>query len=207
VIGLVIATREEAAPLVEALEARCRRQTDEREPFKRFSLDRADVVISISGMGKQTAFDTTRALLARYAPSAVINMGIAGALNTDIELGALFRITSAVDWPDGTDHPWPCTAGRFDDLAPARLVTSARPVFNPETRAALAQHGDLVDMEGASVARASAQGGVPLTAIKCVSDYAGDGDRETLRANLEAMSQKMARLIFSRLDSGERHGR
>ena len=110
--------------------------------------------MAISGMGSAPALDVTKALLEQLEPAEVINLGIAGALGPGFEIGRIYRITQAVDWPDGKERPWPLTPGRFRDLPPATLVTSTKPVFSTEERGKLNPVGDLVDMEGAAVARA-----------------------------------------------------
>ena len=112
-IGLLIATKAEAEPLFGMLRAGSREPEDEGQPFSRFWIGNSRVVIAISGMGKIKAFDATKVLLEQYEPSEVINLGIAGALRPGFKIGSIYRITQALDWPDGADQPW--------SLAPVNL--------------------------------------------------------------------------------------
>jgi nucleoside phosphorylase len=63
----------------------------------------------------------------------------------------------------------------------------------------LASKGDLVDMEGAAVARVADLFGTPWTLIKAVTDNAGPTGRNTLLSNLSAVSSELARFLWSQM--------
>jgi adenosylhomocysteine nucleosidase len=77
------------------------------------------------------------------------------------------------------------------DLPAARLVTCDIPVFEAQRRQTLAGIGDLVDMEGAAIARVAALFDTPWAMVKGVSDAAGPTDRDTLFGNLKMVSQRI----------------
>jgi adenosylhomocysteine nucleosidase len=85
------------------------------------------------------------------------------------------------------------------DLPPARLVTCDIPVFDSQRRRALAGKGDLVDMEGAAIARVAAMFEISWTMIKGVSDAAGPTDRNVLLNNLKMVSQKIGDYLHEHL--------
>ena len=66
-----------------------------------------------------------------------------------------------------------------------RLATGDVFVSDEQTRARLALHADLVDMEGYAVARAALAAGVPVTLVKQVSDNAGEGAGRSWRESVD----------------------
>ncbi len=198
-IAFILATRREAGPLLEALGVTPREDAEESVRVISVDVLGEQVVVCITGMGKEAARWGTEELLDTLELDEAVNIGIAGALGSEMEIGGLYRITETVDWPEGQETAERLVAGRFADLPEARLVTSRKPVFSDEGRKALRAAGDLVDMEGAVIAQVCAEKGVPLTAVKCVSDFAGDGDREILHRNLDRLSEKLAQLVIDRI--------
>jgi nucleoside phosphorylase len=90
--------------------------------------------------------------------------------------------------------------GKIDwDQRAARLVTCDRPVFNDDDRRALSATADLVDMEGAAIARVAAMYQVPWTMIKGITDAAGPQDRASLNANLGTVSEKIGDVLWEKL--------
>lgn len=199
-IAVILATRREAGPLLDGLGGTPR--SDDEETARVISVDvpGEQIVICITGMGREAARFGTEELLDTLFPDEAVNLGIAGALGPEMEIGDIYRIAEAVDWPEGKESPTPLSAGRFADLPAARLVTSRKPVFSDEGRKALSAVGDLVDMEGAVIAQVCAERNVPLSALKCVSDLAGDDDRETLHRNLDRLSKRLAGLFLRRIN-------
>jgi adenosylhomocysteine nucleosidase len=66
-----------------------------------------------------------------------------------------------------------------------RLATGDVFVSHDQTRARLASHADLVDMEGYAIARAAIAAGVPVTLVKQVSDNAGEGAGRSWRETVD----------------------
>lgn len=204
-IGVIFATMREAGPFLQSLGARQDRNRDIRV----FSgslpgLDESRVQVCISGMGPDAAALAAEAFLCQYPLRGLVNAGACGALGDgdSFEPGKLFTVSLTVREPsDPESGETVCrlTSGPWTDLPKARLVTVSTPVFEEDRRSRLALLGELVDMEGAGVAEASAGRGVPCWMLKGVTDKAGDNDREKLHHNLEQVSRRIALVLAAGL--------
>lgn len=198
-IGLIFATFQEAEPFLSISRA----TTLDAGPFHLHETRPAgSLCVAVSGMGKIAAATACQYLIREKGVSHVINAGVCGALRTgdDFSPGAFFRITSVVEGDHGTEAQAApvelCPCDWPDHLAEARLVTCDQPVFGSRQRQALSARGDLVDMEGAAVARVAACFETPWTLIKAVTDRAGPKDRSTLLNNLRPVSAALADFLW-----------
>ncbi len=207
-IAVLFATNREARPFLTLVGA----EPLEAQPFAVYkSPAYSRLRIVISRMGKIAAATACQAMILRQGATRIVNPGACGALRDTPELavGQLVRISEASEG----DHeifgkrvaPVPCGAGLGAALPPARLVTSDRPVFDPVRRAEYAQFGDVVDMEGAAVARAAALYGVPCDLIKGITDTALHLEREMLLRNLDTVCERLALFLRDALSEWE-HG-
>ncbi|MEV7602736.1 nucleosidase [Kitasatospora sp. NPDC089797] len=170
---LVVAVREEAAHL------------DDRLP------------VLLTGIGKVNATAALATVLARgERPSEVINLGTAGALRTgwagihhvvqviqhDLDTEVLHSLT-------GRSYGAPLVVGKGDGPV---LATGDLFVDSPEAKQRLAEHADLVDMEGYAVAAVAHRAGVPVRLVKYVSDEAGDGAAHTWRESVDGCARQLA---------------
>lgn len=201
-IGIIFATRFEARPFLALTNAR----QIEVQPFEIFTTEvPSGIPIIISGIGKVAAAVACQALIREHAADYLINAGACGALHDspDFEIGSLMRITTAVegDHTPFEKHLAPlASAGRLTvDLPAAALVTSDKPVFDPQIRADFSNLGDVVDMEGGAIARTAALYGVPWDMVKGVSDPAGKIDNDHLRQNIIGVSEKIAQVLFDEI--------
>jgi nucleoside phosphorylase len=202
VIGVLFATAGEAAPFLELLsEVAPLSAIDDGVTECRLVND--TVVTALCGMGAEAATTVTKNLITRYSLKSALNLGIAGGLTPDVTVGGIYRVEQATFWPEGSAVRLTAPAPGFEDIAAARLVTSNAPVFDDALRARLARLGQIVDMEGAAIMRICEANRVPCAVIKCISDTAGKGDRNRLRANLETMSRKLAHCAAGRIIEGQ----
>ena len=192
----VFATRAEADPLLATFGDIVCSQSNESHLFRCGSAAR----LLLTGMGPDAAGRVLREELARVRPAAVVNAGIAGALHAGFGLGDLVDV-------EATAHAAPGAAANFDflalvgqrpawwprDLRRGRLLTRTQPLFDANEAAQLAASADLVDMEGAAIAQACADAGIPCAVIKAVSDFADD--RATLLSNLAGASHALAQVL------------
>jgi len=204
-IALLLATIDEARPLLERLPAT---QLPDR-PFEThaFPADgrRPGGVVVISGMGPQQAAAATRYAVETCGAKVLVNVGICGALGPDAEPGHMYRVAEVMDGDapaiDGKrpsvllaeDGPWRA-------LGAVRLVSLGKPVFGGEARSCLASCADVVEMEGFAVAEACRRSGTLCYLIKGVSDLADETGRAELRRNLQRVSAALAEQVTAGLE-------
>ncbi|MFJ9842169.1 nucleosidase [Kitasatospora sp. NPDC101155] len=170
---LVVAVREEAAHL------------DERLP------------VLLTGIGKVNAAVALATVLARgEKPSEVINLGTAGALRPGWEgIHHVVQViqhdlnTEVLQTLTGRNYGAPLMVGKGDGPV---LATGDLFVDSPAARERLAEHADLVDMEGYAVATVAHRAGVPVRLVKYVSDEAGDGAAHTWRESVDHCARHLA---------------
>ncbi|TAN37805.1 MAG: hypothetical protein EPN23_04640 [Verrucomicrobia bacterium] len=199
-IALLLATLDEAQPLLTQLAA----EPLVAEPYATYWFAargrRPGGFVVISGMGGAQAAAATAYAINTRGASAIINLGICGALKDGFAPGHFCRVTAVGDEEsrvlqelDGHNDVWQA-------LPTARLVSVREPVFGGERKTKLATHADVVEMEGAAVAEACRQHAVPCTLLKGVSDLAHAGGREELHRNLRSVSELLAREVVAGLE-------
>jgi nucleoside phosphorylase len=205
-VGIVYATRREAAALLSQTSA----VLLAAHPFQTFRADgagRPPCLVAVSGMGKVAAAAAASHLVLAHRVSMLVNAGLCGRLTADHcwSVGDLLRIRSAVEGDcDRFGRPEPpvaCDTRWFRRLAPARLVTCDRPVFDAEQRSRLAALGELADMEGAAVARVAGLYGLACAMVKGISDVADQTGRTELARNIDWVSERIANALVSELST------
>lgn len=134
------------------------------------------------GVGKVQAAAALGHHLATFPESVevVVNVGTAGGLREQpigevAEIGRVHQHDfdhAGVSAFVGTPLPGGPIDLDVPGVAPARLATGDRLVVDPAQRAHLAEHADLVDMEGYAVAATCRRFEVPVRLVKAVSDSA-----------------------------------
>jgi nucleoside phosphorylase len=165
--GLIMATRMEAQPFIEGL-------TKEPVEEKPFPLYRGGgYVLIISGIGKVNAAVATAMLAVKYDIRQIFNLGAAGALASGRNVGDILHISGVYE------HDRPSLLGKSLNEIPcdileghdrAKLATGDVPVTDPGGRSRLSRLADLVDMEGAAVARTCRMLGAEYFLFKIVTD-------------------------------------
>lgn len=201
-IGVLFATHTEAKPFLKLSGATLLHDM----PISVYQVpSHPNLLVGVSGMGKVWATVACQAMIREYRVSEIINAGACGALQdgSRFQPGNLFCITSAVEGDHSVmgKSPRPLISdGKLDwDLPVARLVTTDQPVFDLDKRRELSASSDLVDMEGAAVARVAAIYQAPWNMIKGVTDTASPTERETLLQNLKSVSQVIGELLWDRM--------
>lgn len=201
-IGLVFATSQEARPFLLAAEA----AMVSEKPFRIYRCASMPALrVIISRMGKVAAAAATISLIAEHHVTQIVNAGACGVLHDkpDLPIGQIVRITSAVEGDHEVFGRRPgavsCDSTLWPHLPAARLVTCDRPVFDLQRRNACAKIGDVVDMEGAAIARVSDLYQVPCQMLKGITDSAQATDRDTLLLNLNSVSERIAQLLWQAL--------
>jgi adenosylhomocysteine nucleosidase len=195
-IGIIAAMSQESDALLRLIE---QRECSDLETYRcyRFRILDRDCWLITSGMGRQRAAQATRALMDAANLQLLVSVGIAGAVNADLEIGDVVASTNSCFLDkDGLPGPFQPLA-RLSEAAwqAAKLALQAGGAgLYPGT--AITTHGALLiqpqppqltnpvlEMETASIASAAAEKGVPALSLRAISD----GPRAPIPFNLEQM--------------------
>ena len=161
------------------------------------------VVVVKSGIGKVNAAVCTQILIDDFQVEAVINTGIAGSLNPEINIGDIVISTDVVHHDmDAVNFGYELgqipQMDVFSFQADRKLIEQAEEVcarVNPEIRSFQGRiisgdqfvadkqmkerivntfHGLCTEMEGAAIAQASYLNGIPFVILRAISDKADD---------------------------------
>ena len=152
------------------------------------------VELRVTGAGREACHRALPAELDRLRPARVLQLGIAGALDPRLRVGDVV----VARWKGGGGWPMPRSGGRGDTdqgPAPVGAAPRSRPAFRvlpgriasrdePVVEAALRRRlrdrlgADCVDMETEHVARICRRRGMPLLAVRGISDTAAEPSRE-----------------------------
>lgn len=176
--------------------------------------------VLVTGIGKIRSAAALAACLASYEaagglPSAVVNIGTAGALRGhvlgvhrvetvllhDFSHSAVRKITGMDEYPplnvgprddEGADAgPGPVAASTESGTGVV-LATGDTFVADSAVRDALAEQADLVDMEGYAIAQVAHDFGVPVELIKHVSDSADETSGDVWAARAAELAEELA---------------
>lgn len=161
------------------------------------------VVVVRSGIGKVNAAMCTQILALKYKVDAIINTGIAGSLNADINIGDIVLSTDTLEHDmDAVAFGYPVgQIPRMDTLSFAaderlrklakevcekvnpdisvfegRVVSGDQFISNKEKKEWLISTFDglCTEMEGAAIGHAAFLNGIPFLVIRAISDKADD---------------------------------
>ncbi|MBQ9199340.1 MAG: 5'-methylthioadenosine/adenosylhomocysteine nucleosidase [Lachnospiraceae bacterium] len=205
-LGIIGAMDEEVNKLKEAMENVSITKKASME-FYKGKLMSKDVVVVRSGIGKVNAGICTQILVDLFDVDAVINTGIAGSLNADIDIGDIVLSTDALQHDmDATGFGYePGVIPRMDSstfIADEKLRCIAKECcgkVNPDIKVfegrvvsgdqfisdkAVKEKivnsfvGFCTEMEGAAIAQASYLNDIPFLIIRAISDKADDSATE-----------------------------
>jgi adenosylhomocysteine nucleosidase len=195
-IALVMATRMEAQPFVDAL----RLALLGKVPCPLYRNNR--VILAVCGVGKTNAAIATTYISSVFHPSVILNLGAAGATGPRCGLGGIFHITEVCE-PDRPRFPLaePCihrlqTLSGFDV---ATLATHDRPIIEIEDRERTSLHAEMVDMEGAAVAQAARRFSIPCLLFKFVSDTSEQTDTAATIDYMRSYSRVFCGFVVERV--------
>lgn len=200
IIGIIGAMEEEVNILKDKMEIENISKKASME-FYKGTLERRDVVIVRSGIGKVNAAICTQILIDDYKVGAVINTGVAGSLKNEINIGDIVLSSDAMQHDmDATGFGYEVgVIPRMEKsvfVAADSLIKVAKDVceeVNPEIQTFVGRvvSGDqfisdrskkdwIVDkfqaycteMEGASIAQAAYLNNIPFLIIRAISDKA-----------------------------------
>lgn len=201
-IGIIGAMAEEVAILKEKMQD-TKVSSKAGMDFYAGTLEGKQVVIVMSGIGKVNAAVCAQILVDIYEVDAIINTGVAGSLNADINIADIVLSTDAIQHDMDVTN-WDYKHGQIPRMetstfvADQTLVEKAKKVcqeVNPEIQTFLGRivSGDqficskekknwlreyfdaqCTEMEGAAIAQACYLNQVPYLIIRAISDKADD---------------------------------
>ncbi len=201
-LGIIGAMDEEVAKIKEQMKD-VRTMSKASMEFFEGTLNGSPVVVVRSGIGKVNAAMCTQILADEYHVDAIINTGIAGSLNADIDIGDVVLSTDTLEHDmDAVAFGYPLgQIPRMDTLsfeADAKLRKMARQAceqVNPDIKVFegrivsgdqfisdknkknwLVENfaGCCTEMEGAAIAHAAYLNQIPFLIIRAISDKADD---------------------------------
>ncbi len=200
-IGIIGAMRIETEALIEKM-TEAREETVSGIRYVSGKLSGRDVVIATCGIGKVYAAICAETMILRYAPTLLINTGVAGTLTPELGIGDVALATSLVQHDMDTSaigDPVGLVSGinriYFEaDKESTAKFTSVMQAHGIRTRAGVIASGDqfvasperkdfirtqfgaiACEMEGAAIAHVAAVNDVPVAVLRAISDTA-DGD-------------------------------
>lgn len=148
-----------------------------------------ETLVVVAGIGKANAAAAAQ-MAVQYGADAVVNVGVAGGLETDMEVADLYEIDSAVQYDfdlsavNGTmvgtldERPTPYIPLSTTGLYPAKSIGTGDRFSDSD------DDNDLLlnvlscavrDMECAAIAQVCERAGVRCVAFKCITDVRGKG--------------------------------
>ena len=219
-IGIIGAMDEEVATLKDAL-------TDKKTTviggveYCTGKLEGKDVVIVRCGVGKVNAGICTEHLINDFHADRVINTGVAGSLDADIDIGDIVVSTDVVQH-DFDVTPLGFEPGELYDLqmvgipadeklrrnavnavteaAPdvhvfeGRVLTGDQFIASKEKKNSLIENfgGMCCEMEGGAIAQVCCQNSVPFVIIRAISDKADDSEEVSYNIFMEDAAEHCA---------------
>lgn len=201
-LGIIGAMDEEVAKIKEQMD-NVKVMSKAAMDFYEGTLKGKDVVVVRSGIGKVNAAMCTQILIDTYQVEAVINTGIAGSLNAQIDIGDIVLSTDTLEHDmDAVAFGYPLgQIPRMDTLSfvadaqlralakkvcekvvpevsvfEGRVVSGDQFVSDKNKKDWLVAHFDgyCTEMEGAAIAHAAYLNGIPFLIIRAISDKADD---------------------------------
>ena len=201
-LGIIGAMDEEVAKIKEQMEDVETKQIASME-FLKGTVKGHPVVVVRSGIGKVNAAMCTQILADIYHVDAVINTGIAGSLNADINIGDIVLSTDALEHDmDAVAFGYPVgQIPRMDTLSfkadeqlrktakeicekvnpdvtvfEGRVVSGDQFISDKQKKEWLIENfaGYCTEMEGAAIAHAAYLHDIPFLIIRAISDKADD---------------------------------
>jgi adenosylhomocysteine nucleosidase len=206
-IGLIAAMPQEIAPLLKRIDGY---QHSRRGPFQtyRFQISDRDCLLIYSGMGMRRATAAARVLIEAAHPALIVSFGIAGGLDPELSVGDVILASSACRLENGVPVELrslaELTAGVEQTLSRelqprgARLFTGT--TLTTSGSQAVQLRGmplphPVLEMETAGIARVSTEKGIPLFALRSISDSVA----EPLPFDMAAFFDRDANLNYGKI--------
>ncbi len=110
------------------------------------------------------------AAVEQFHPSALMSVGLAGALIRSLKVGSIFTPSVVVNAADGAEYRCSAESSRVS----GGVLVSAEEIAGAEAKQTLVQrfHALVVDMEAAGVAKIAQEANIDFRCVKAISDEA-----------------------------------
>lgn len=170
-IAILAPMRPELRPLTRLLPLRPSGSGD--PSLLRYTLGRAEIVATTTGIGTRAAARTTERVLDSGPFDHLVVVGIAGGIGRSVAIGDLVVPDLVIDLSTGAEYR-PSTLGAA--MPRGSLATSDELITDPEQIASLERQGVIaVDMETAAIAAVCDRRGCAWSVFRAISDRAEDG--------------------------------
>ncbi|MHC1697651.1 MAG: 5'-methylthioadenosine/S-adenosylhomocysteine nucleosidase [Geobacteraceae bacterium] len=187
-IGIVMAMQEEIRPVLRRL-GKHRREQAGQFPVYFFQRDGRQIVLIESGMGIKKAAAATAELLSCATPRIIISAGLGGGVRHGLNVGDIVLAGQSLALREGLTHQ----AGNLANEAllsavheslsgrPIRIMDGTTVTTSSIVNKRLADQlvakevvNPVLDMETSAVAETAARNGIPLIAVRAISDAADE---------------------------------
>ena len=207
-IGIVIALQSEAKPILEKVENLKKIIFLDKLAYQG-KLFNKDVVIVICGIGKVSAGISTQALIDKFTPEYILNVGTSGGTDTSVKVKNFYAIDKCFQFDfdvteiDNVEKGYiqeydrvffPTHVNGLNFLNKTSLATADRFSNQKIDLDLIKQNGCAVrDMEGCAIAQTCLSNSIPFVCIKGVTDVYGT--QEDFYSNLTAVCAEIPQVV------------
>ena len=188
-IGAIIAMESEAEILLNQMQITKQETIANKKIYLGIAFEK-EIALVICGIGKVNAAIGTQLAIDKYNANVILNFGVAGGLNKNIELCSVYEIEQAVQFDFDLTQLNGTKMGTLDEytenylsLSPANLFAKKKlgtaDRFNDSENDYLlltnTLDADIRDMEGCAIVQTAIANRLPVYAFKAISDLAGSG--------------------------------
>ena len=224
-IGIIVAEEKELEAVVEKMMKKQEEKVHELKFIKGILAKKECIVVKSGGVGKVNAARTVQILINNYNPEYIINVGSAGALNKDLNIGDVVIGKNMVQY-DFDLTAFGRKKGEINNVgriinADEKLINACENVINTAfenkenkviigtiatgdsfcTRIELKKEiiqefrADCVEMEGAAIAQVCKLDNVPFVVIRSISDKVDGSNQIQFEEYLETASKNCANFL------------
>ncbi len=189
-IGAVIAMQSEADVLLDEMQIEQTVCLSEKSVHIGTAYGKK-IALCVCGVGKVNAALGAQILIDKWQADTLLNFGVAGGLNKNTELCAVYQIESATQFDFDLVQINGTKIGTLNEYKENYLRVNELPVQLPKRKLGTADrfndeprdykllteelNADIRDMEGAAVVQAAHAAKLPVYMVKAISDVAGSG--------------------------------
>ena len=222
-IGIVVAMKVEKV----AIEEKMKNKTNEsiyNLPFVIGKIGNVECILVQSGVGKVNAARTTQILIDRYKPEAIINVGVGGSINSELNIGDVviskkivqhdFDITTfdhpkgyvpeVGDYIEGDKNLLKTFYNIINEMEENDYKTKIGVIASGDIFCTDIKHkekiqnkfnADIVDMECSAIAQIAFLDNIPFIGIRSVSDVPNGDNTSTYKDNVELAAEISSKIL------------